>query len=150
MDPNIWGPNLWFFIHTIALNFPNNPSYQEIRYYEDFFNNLKYIIPCDKCKLHYTQRLEYNPIIKHLKNSDTLFRYTIDLHNDVNKSLNKKIYSYEEVIKIYKSHYNGKTYYKHHIKSFFSRNAIPIVSLIAIIIAGIYYKKKYIFKIHKK
>ena len=26
MDPNIWGPQLWFSLHIITLNYPNNPS----------------------------------------------------------------------------------------------------------------------------
>ena len=66
MDPIVWGPKLWFFIHTVALNFPNNPSFEEIKNYESFFENLKYIIPCDKCRLHYRQRLSDNPVSKYL------------------------------------------------------------------------------------
>ena len=65
------------------------------------------MIPCDKCKLHYTQRLNRNPVGKHLTDPNTLFIYTIDLHNEVNKSLGKKIYSYDEVSKIYKKEYNN-------------------------------------------
>jgi len=40
MDPKVWGPKLWFVIHTIALNYPDNPSYDQKRIHEDFFNNL--------------------------------------------------------------------------------------------------------------
>ena len=44
MDPEIWGPKLWFVIHTIALNFPDEPTYNDIRNTEQFFetfnNNL--------------------------------------------------------------------------------------------------------------
>ena len=106
MDPTVWGPKLWFFIHTIALNFPENPSFDDIKSYETFFENLKYIIPCDKCKLHYSQRLRENPISKYLTDNNSLFIYTIDLHNEVNKSLGKRIYSYEEVSNQYKNYYN--------------------------------------------
>ena len=148
MDPTIWGPKLWFFIHSLALNFPDNPTYQDIRHYEEFFNSLKFIIPCEKCRFHYKERLEKSPIINHLKNSDVLFKYTVDLHNDVNKSLNKKIYTYEEVVKIYQDSYNGKTYYKNYFKNIFSRTNIFIFILILIICGcGVYYKKKYLYKI---
>ena len=91
MDPSVWGPKLWFVIHTLALNFPDNPSYEDKRHYEDFFNNLTFMIPCDKCRIHYTERIRKNPVINHLENSDMLFRYTIHLHNDVNKSLHKPL-----------------------------------------------------------
>ncbi len=148
MDPNIWGPKLWFFMHSIAINFPDNPSYQEIRNYEEFFNNLKFIIPCDKCKMHYKMYLEKNPVINHLKNADLLFNYTVKLHNDVNKRLNKKIYTNEEAIKIYTDIYNGKTYYKNYLKNIFSRNNIILAVLIIIICSvGVYYKKQHFYKI---
>ena len=108
MDPSVWGPKLWFVIHTVALNFPDNPSYEDKRHYEDFFNNLTFMIPCDKCRIHYTDRLRKNPVINHLDNSDKLFRYTIHLHNDVNKSLHKPLLTYDDVIKNYKREYGEK------------------------------------------
>ena len=72
MDPKVWGPKLWFVIHTLALNFPDNPSYEEKRIHEDFFNSLVFLIPCDKCRIHYRQHINNNPVVNHLKNSDTL------------------------------------------------------------------------------
>ena len=141
MDPTIWGPKLWFMIHTIALNYPDNPTYQDRRSYEEFYNSLKYVIPCEKCRIHYTQRLKRMPIINHLDNSNTLFKYTVDLHNQVNKSLNKKIYSYQEVMKIYENHYNKSSLSK---KYFTLKNVLLGVSSIFIISAlVIYLKKKY-------
>ena len=141
MDPNVWGPKLWFMIHTIALNYPDNPTYQDRRSYEEFYNSLKYVIPCEKCRIHYTQRLKRMPIINHLDNSNTLFKYTIDLHNQVNKSLNKKIYSYEEVMEIYKGHYNDTSLRKR----YFTLKNILLVLGVSFAIAGtvIYIKKKY-------
>ena len=141
MDPTVCGPKLWFMIHTIAINYPDNPTYQDKRSHEEFYNSLKYVIPCEKCRVHYTQRLKRMPIINHLDNSDALFRYTIDLHNQVNKSLNKKIYSYEEVMKIYKNHYNKSSISK---KYFTLKNMIiGLVSVFAIAGIVIYIKKRY-------
>ena len=107
MDPEVWGPKLWFVIHTFALNYPDNPTYEDKRVMEEFFNNLKYSIPCNKCRVHYRQRLQRDPIINYLDNRQSLFKYTIDLHNQVNKSLGKKIYSYEEVNNYYLNLYNS-------------------------------------------
>ena len=78
MDPTVWGPKLWFVIHTFALNYPDNPRYEDKRVMEEFFNNLKYSIPCNKCKVHYRQRLERDPIINYLDNKQSLFKYTIE------------------------------------------------------------------------
>ena len=36
MDPKIWGPSTWLFLHTITLNYPNNPTQQDIDNYKKF------------------------------------------------------------------------------------------------------------------
>ena len=147
MDPNVWGPKLWFVIHTMALNYPDNPTYDDKRNYENFFNSLQFVIPCDKCRIHYTERINKNPVINHLENSDSLFRYTIEIHNDVNKSLGKRTYIYDEVIEIYKKHYNQTetSGYK-----FFNKTNIIIAGVLIIAIMGIiYYRKKYKYRIIK-
>ena len=96
MNPEIWGPRLWFFIHTIAINFPDNPTREDYDKYLMFFKSLKHIIPCEKCRIGYIEKTTKNPVNNHLKNSTTLFNYTIDLHNEVNRSLGKKELTYEE------------------------------------------------------
>ena len=140
MDPKVWGPKLWFVIHTLALNYPDNPSYEQKRIHEDFFNNLVFLIPCDKCRIHYRQHINNNPVVNHLKNSDILFRYTIDLHNEVNKTLNKRTYSYEEVVKFYRIEYGDERANN----SIFNRKTLLGV-LIAIVLSGLGYLvyKKY-------
>ena len=149
MDPTVWGPKLWFVIHTFALNYSDNPTYEDKRVMEEFFNNLKYSIPCNKCKVHYRQRLERDPIINYLDNKQSLFKYTIDLHNQVNKSLGKKIYSYDEVVKIYKEHYNPDEVESEKVKSFLKTWFNPTyiggaaVLFIVLVFVGIYIRKKY-------
>lgn len=149
MDPNIWGPKLWFVIHTFALNYPDNPTYEDKRIMEEFFNNLKYSIPCSKCKIHYKQRLEKAPIINFLENKQSLFKFTIDLHNQVNKSLGKKIYSYDEVVQIYKEHYNPTLVKKESFWAFLKKwvnlkyLGIATLVLVLLIVAVIYIRKKY-------
>jgi hypothetical protein len=150
MDPEIWGPKLWFVIHTIALNFPDNPTYEDIRNTEHFFNSLKFNIPCDKCKIHYTQRINKNPIMNHLKNSDTLFRYTIELHNDVNVSLGKRTYTYDEVVAIYKKAFKQEETKLNRFQHIFNWKTYSIIGILLIMIMSIlYYKKMYKYRIIK-
>jgi hypothetical protein len=139
MDPKIWGPKLWFVIHTVALNFSDNPTYQDKRNHEDFFNNLVYIIPCDKCRIHYRERLNKYPIIQHLDNSDKLFRYTIMLHNDVNEMLNKPKLTYEEVVQFYKKSYNQDST----ISGIFNRKMLTgtLIVIVLIVLGYVIYRK---------
>ena len=96
MNPEIWGPKLWFFIHTIAINYPDNPSNLDKQKYNMFFESLKHIIPCEKCRLNYIENLNEMPVINNLDNATTLFRWTVDLHNKVNSEIGKPILSYEQ------------------------------------------------------
>ena len=140
MDPTVWGPNLWVVIHTIALNYPNNPSYEQKRIHEDYFNNLVFLIPCDKCRIHYRQHINNNPVVNHLKNSDTLFRYTIEIHNEVNKTLNKKIYSYDEAVNFYKIKYGEAN---PHNKYFNKKSLVGTIIVLVIMSIGYIIYKKY-------
>jgi hypothetical protein len=140
MDPKVWGPKLWFVIHTLALNYSDNPSYEDKRLHEDFFNNLVFLIPCEKCRIHYRQHINNNPVVNHLKDSNTLFRYTIDLHNEVNKTLNKRTYSYEEAVKFYRIEYGDER-----ASTSYVNKKTVLGTIIAIIITGLGYLvyKKY-------
>jgi len=140
MDPIIWGPKLWFVIHTFALNYPENPTYEDKRLHEDFFNNLVFLIPCNKCRIHYRNHLNKYPVINYLDNSDNLFKYTIKIHNEVNKTLNKRVYSYEEVVKFYRSEY-GQTNLSNTI--FNKQTCIYIIIILLIICVSYLLYKKY-------
>jgi len=107
MEPEIWGPSGWTFLHTITLNYPDNPTEEEKMNHKDFFNNIKNVIPCPKCREHYKENLQKYPLDDVLESKEKLVKWLIDIHNEVNKSNNKKIYSYDEVIQKYDKMYKG-------------------------------------------
>lgn len=102
IDPDVWGSYMWFTIHYVALGYPEKPSEIDKKNYKEFYKNLQYTIPCQKCKEHYIQMLtlDNNLILKDsiFDNKIKLFRWTVDIHNAVNKRLNKKILKYSEAI----------------------------------------------------
>jgi FAD-linked sulfhydryl oxidase len=108
MDPEIWGPSAWMFLHTITLNYPENPTYQDKHSYKVFFDSLKNVIPCPKCRGHYKQNLIQFPI--QLNSKKELSQWLIDIHNQVNIKNNKRIYSFKEVNDIYNKLYNPVSY----------------------------------------
>ena len=40
MDPNVWGPPAWLFLHSVTLNYPKNPTPQDQEDYRIFFDSL--------------------------------------------------------------------------------------------------------------
>ena len=53
MDPEIWGPHAWIFLHSVTLAYPENPTNIDKKNFELFFNSMQPIIPCQKCSNHY-------------------------------------------------------------------------------------------------
>ena len=103
IKPDIWGPHGWKFMHYVSLGFPNNPSEEDKRNYKNFYTSLQHILPCAKCAQNYSHNLKKYPIDNHLGSRDTLIRWVIDIHNQVNNELGKKEYNYIEALDLYTS-----------------------------------------------
>lgn len=91
MQPDIWGQYLWKSIHFIALGYPEHPTHDDISKYRIFFTILGDVIPCLKCSINYKKHLQELPIEKYMYNKDSLFEWTVKLHNIVNMELNKNV-----------------------------------------------------------
>jgi hypothetical protein len=99
--PTVWGPFFWHTIHIIALGYPINPTYTDKKCAKEFFESLAYLLPCGVCREHYAKHLEANPISTFVDTKKDLLKWTILIHNEVNKSLNKPIWTEYEVLKYY-------------------------------------------------
>ncbi len=108
MNQNIWGPNLWFSLHTMTFVYPLKPSDNDKINYKTFFESLKFTIPCSICRKNYVRHWKEYPIDKHLNSRKELVYWLIDLHNIVNTETGKKILSYDTVIQKYEKVYGKK------------------------------------------
>lgn len=90
MDQRVWGPPFWSTIHLAALGYPAKPTTLEQRRYKNFYESLQFVLPCGMCRVHLQQNLQRFPLDESsLANTDTLFRWTVALHNVVNKQLGR-------------------------------------------------------------
>lgn len=96
--PAVWGPIFWMTIHIVALGYSDDPSYGEKRAAKEFYEGLQFLIPCPKCREHYRDNLRTNPITPSLDNRRDLFKWTVNMHNIVNKQLGKPVVSEEEAL----------------------------------------------------
>ncbi len=108
MNQNIWGPHLWFSLHTISFNYPIKPTEKDKEEYKLFFKNLQEVIPCSVCKKNYKRHLNEHPIEDYLNSRKLLVYWVIDMHNMVNAEIGKKILSYDIVLKKYEDVYKKK------------------------------------------
>ena len=99
MLTKIWGPSLWHFLHVMSFNYPVNPSKEDKENYRKFLCNLRHVLPCGKCRKNLKKNFKRLPPKKSVfKNRNSFSRYIYNLHEQVNKMLNKKSgLSYNEV-----------------------------------------------------
>ena len=78
-----------------------NPSHAHKKAAREFFEALAHLIPCPICREHYIKHIATHPIGPHLDRRSDLFRWTLLLHNEVNKSLGKRAFTEAEVLRHY-------------------------------------------------
>lgn len=87
----IWGPAVWHMLHTISFNYPVNPTNEDKKHYRNFILSLQNILPCKYCRMNLKTNLKQMPLtMGNMKNRDSFSRYVYDLHELVNKMLDKK------------------------------------------------------------
>lgn len=101
MEPKVWGRYLWTSIHAIALGYPDEPTEQDKTDFKEFFTNLWKVIPCQRCSDNYKEHLKELPIDESLGSNNDLFKWTVDLHNIVNKALKKPVIPYKQAEEIF-------------------------------------------------
>ena len=84
LESSIWGPNAWFFIDSICLSYPLNPTNNEKKQYKKFFYSFPVILPCFKCRIHFNEYLLDNPLNDHILSSkDNLINWILGAHNRI-------------------------------------------------------------------
>ena len=102
LPPQVWGPFFWHTIHIVALGYPSEPTYVHKKAAKEFFESLQVLIPCPVCREHYAEHLQKAPLTPHLDSRTDLFKWTVVLHNAVNKSLGKPEFAEHDSIEFYK------------------------------------------------
>ncbi|CAH6421421.1 Erv1/Alr family sulfhydryl oxidase [uncultured virus] len=138
MDPKIWGPSGWMFLHSITFAYPTCPNNNDKKNMIQFITSLQYVLPCSKCSENFKKHLKIHPITDEILSSkDKLIKWMIDMHNEVNKITGEKQFTYDQVIKIYSNKYNNSNSNKNWIIF------LVIICIFFIIIFIIYFYKKW-------
>ena len=93
-DPKIWGAQAWHFIHMTMINFPPESTGEDKKEYEKFIDSIPHILPCPMCGEHFKEILKTHQ--PDYKDAQSMWKWSVDVHNEVNKSLDKPVLSYDE------------------------------------------------------
>ena len=137
LDPKIWGPYYWFFLHTLSMTYPEHPSSITKKKYYEFIQNLPLFIPVEQISGEFSKLLDKYPIAPYLDNRESFIRWMHFIHNKINEKLEKPTVSLNDFFIKYYNEYkpkNEKDMEFHKIKE-----KIMYFSLIIILSGAIYY-----------
>lgn len=137
LDPKVWGPHYWFFLHTIAMTYPHHPNTITKKKYYEFIQNLPLFIPVEKISSEFSKLIDKYPITPYLDNRDSFVRWSHFIHNKINEKLEKPLISLNDFFVKYYEDYKSRDiklieYYK-------IREKMVYVVIISVIIGAIYY-----------
>jgi hypothetical protein len=137
ISPDKWGKEGWKFLHFVSLGYPDYPTEIQKEQYKNFFYSIKYVLPCRKCSLHYTENLDKHPLTDNILSSkDKMINWVIDMHNEVNIMNNKPVVSYEDARQMH-----GPIHTHTKKKSEYNLLFIFIIILFILITISMLYKK---------
>ncbi|KAL2347446.1 hypothetical protein Fmac_001446 [Flemingia macrophylla] len=89
------GRATWTFLHTLAAQYPDNPTRQQKKDVKELVQILTRMYPCSECADHFKEVVRANPVQtgSHAEFSGWLCH----VHNIVNRSLDKPVFPCERV-----------------------------------------------------
>lgn len=97
-SPKYFGPGYWSLLHTIAANTVTSDDLKSVVY---VIKTISKKLFCEKCRLHFLDYLEGNPVENHMNDSYSLFIWTCKAHNNANKITGKKLVTDSQMAKLY-------------------------------------------------
>jgi len=110
LPPNVWGPKMWFAIDSIAFGLPEIINNETQIAFKNFMNSLILLLPCEKCRYHYSEYLKKNNLSNiNFVNKNDVIKWINKLHNSVSKINNKREFLYQDTISYYNEKFNIET-----------------------------------------
>lgn len=108
LDPKIWGPHYWFFLHTLAMTYPHHPNSLTKKKYYEFVQNLPLFIPVDEISKEFEKLIDLYPITPYLDNRDSFVRWMHFIHNKINEKIEKPQISLNDFFVSYYNEYKSQ------------------------------------------
>lgn len=107
LDPKVWGPHYWFFLHTLAMTYPHHPNGVTKKKYYEFVQNLPLFLPVEELSGEFSKLIDKYPVTPYLDNRDSFVRWMHFIHNKINEKLEKPQISLNEFFVKYYDEYKS-------------------------------------------
>ncbi|XP_004511174.1 FAD-linked sulfhydryl oxidase ERV1-like [Cicer arietinum] len=89
------GRATWTFLHTLAAQYPDNPTRQQKKDVKELVQILSRMYPCKECADHFKEVLRSNPV--QAGSHAEFSQWLCHVHNVVNRSIGKPVFHCERV-----------------------------------------------------
>lgn len=96
LDPKIWGPHYWFFLHTLSMTYPIHPNAVNKKKFYELIQNFPLFIPVESISAEFSKLLDKYPVTPYLDNRESFIRWMHFIHNKINEKLEKPQISLNE------------------------------------------------------
>lgn len=108
LDPLIWGPNFWFFLHTIAICYSLNPNTTTKKKYYNLIQTIPLLLPNEEMGKNFSKILDEFPVTPYLDSRESFTKWVHFIHNKINVYLGKPELTYYEAMDKYYQNYKLK------------------------------------------
>jgi hypothetical protein len=137
LDPKIWGPHYWFFLHTVAMTYPHHPNAVTKKKYYEFVQNLPLFIPVEQISKEFEKMIDLYPITPYLDNRDSFVRWMHFAHNKINEKLEKPQITLNDFFVQYYNEYKSQN---EKLAEFYKlKEKIVYGSILGLLLGAIYY-----------
>jgi FAD-linked sulfhydryl oxidase len=133
-DPEVWGPYYWFFLHSIAYNYPENPNEVTKKKYYDLIQNMPLFLPVSKIGNQFAELLDKYPVTPYLSSQKSFVKWMHFIHNKINLKLGKIEITYLESLDNYESKFKPKPIYLSEILHFNKTYLHLIIILLCVVL----------------
>jgi FAD-linked sulfhydryl oxidase len=137
LDPKVWGPHYWFFLHTLAMTYPHHPNAVTKKKYYEFIQNLPLFLPVEEISGEFSKLIDKYPITPYLDNRDSFVRWMHFIHNKINEKLEKPTISLNEFFVEYYNEY--KTHDEKFTEYYRIREKVIYFGIVFGMVGAIYY-----------
>lgn len=139
LNPEVWGPHFWFFLHTLSVCYPIRPTKSIKKKYYDFIINLPIFVPNHNIGNRLAHLLDEFPVTPYLDSRLSFMKWVHFIHNKINLELNKQEVDFRKGLEMYYSAYKPVPKY---IKEKQERKTtyVTVITIILALIIFIYNK----------
>ena len=141
LDPNVWGPQYWFFLMTLATTYPLKANDVTKKKYYDFISNLPLFIPHDDIGNNFSKLIDKYPVSPYLEGKDSFIKWVHYIHNKINMELGKDEITLTEALENYHELFKPKEIrLQEELK--YKKKLIFAATIISLCLGGFYLYKK--------